>query len=119
MKIPKLPVYVSPLGVPIRSAFDWMSSVQYLAQVSHALAGVSVIVISALFSIALRTGWVPTIITLVLGIMLASVKEFWFDLSSWGEGDSLSDSAIDFTFYMAGAAIGMGLAALAHHFART
>ena len=88
--------------------FGWMSNPQYLAQVSHFLGGTLLIVIAALFAETL----IPVYITLGCGVAAATFKEFVFDVSSWGEGDSWSDSIMDWAFYMLGGAVGMGLAAL-------
>jgi len=95
--------------------FNWMSNKQYLAQVAHFLGGALLITIAALFTIALGATWEPILITLGIGVAAASFKEFVFDVSSWGEGDSWSDSAMDWAFYMLGGGVGMGLAAFAMH----
>jgi hypothetical protein len=94
--------------------WSWMSSPQYLAQVGHFLGGVSLILIASLFSIVLGAGWIPIFWTLGIGIVAASLKEFVFDLASWGEGDTLSDSIMDWSFYMLGGLVGMGLSWWAH-----
>ena len=95
--------------------FNWMSNPQYLAQVGHFLGAGGLIVTAALFSMAVGAGWTPTLITLGVGVAAATVKEFVFDVASWGEGDSWSDSLMDWSFYMLGGGAGMGLAALAMH----
>ena len=92
-----------------------MSNPQYLAQVGHFLGGALIITIAAAFSFILGEGWKPVLITLAIGILAASGKEFVFDTSSWGEGDSWSDSLMDWTFYMLGAGVGMSVAAFMHH----
>jgi hypothetical protein len=98
---------------PVKGAFDWMSNPQYLAQVGHFLGGVSLITISMLFAVVRGAGWTPTLVTFILGVAAASFKEFVFDVSSWGEGDSWSDSLMDWSFYMLGGGVGMGIAAIA------
>jgi hypothetical protein len=100
--------------------FDWMSNPQYLAQVGHFLGGLSVIVIATLFSVVFGAGWLPVLVTLGIGVLAASYKEFIFDTSVFGvgEGDSWSDSLMDWSFYMLGAGLAMGLAAVAFHFAK-
>lgn len=97
--------------------FSILSNPQYLAQVGHLLGGVSVIVTAAMFSIATRSGWEPTLVTFAVGVVLASFKEFAFDTSALGEGDSWADSWMDWAFYMLGGGVGMGLAAWAYHLA--
>jgi hypothetical protein len=104
------------MGQRMKGAFDWMTNPQYLAQIGHTLGGALIITIAALFSIVLGRGWWPILDTLFVGIAAAAFKEFVFDTSSWGEGDSWADSAMDFAFYMVGAAIGMGTAWFAFHF---
>jgi len=99
------------------ASFAWMSSPQYLAQVGHGFGACSVVLTAALFSLALGAGWAPILVVLGAGIALAALKEFVFDVASWGEGDSWADSAMDFGFYVLGAAVGTGLAALALHLA--
>ena len=91
---------------------SWMSSPQYLAQIGHLLGGASLILTAALFSAARCTGWTPIMITLVVGIVLASLKEFVFDIIY--EKDSWSDSLMDWTFYLLGGAVGVGVVGLAN-----
>lgn len=87
-----------------------MSSPQYLAQVAHVLGGALFVVLSMLFF-----GWgAPVLWTFGMGIVLASSKEFIFDVSSWGEGDSWADSLMDWIFYVLGGSAGLGLAFWAH-----
>jgi hypothetical protein len=85
-----------------------MSNPQYLAQIGHFFGACTVILIAALFSV----GLVPILWTLGIGLVLAALKEFVFDTASWGEGDSWSDSVMDFAFYALGGLVGLGLAAL-------
>ena len=93
----------------------WMSDPQYLAQAAHFLGAVGVIVTATLFSVVLHAGWAPIMWTLGTGIVLVTVKEFIVDINTaWGEGDSWLDSLMDWSFYMLGGGIGMGLAELAH-----
>jgi hypothetical protein len=97
------------------SKFDWMSTPQYLAQVGHFFGALSFILIATLFSFLSGAGWPPILITFGFGVALSSFKEFVFDTSSRGEGDSWADSFMDWSFYMLGGGVGMGLAWLAHH----
>ncbi len=102
--------------------FNWMSNPQYLAQIGHFLGGALLITIATLFSVVLGAGWNPILITLGIGVGAATYKEFVFDTSllknlpvigKWaffqGEGDSWSDSLMDWSFYMLGGGIGMGI----------
>ena len=100
-------------------SFAWMSDPQYLAQVAHFLGAGGVALLAALFSMARRASWRPIIWTVVVGIPIAAFKEFVFDLAMWGEGDTLADSGMDFSFYMLGAAVGLGLVAWAMRIAVT
>jgi hypothetical protein len=85
-----------------------MSNPQYLAQIGHFLGGLSVVFVLGAFTS--ETGmWV----TFGIGVLLAAFKEFVFDTASWGEGDSLADSAMDFAFYVAGGMMGAALFLLA------
>jgi hypothetical protein len=97
--------------------FNWMSNPQYLAQIGHFLGAAGLIVTAALFSFTQGAGWEPVWITLGIGVTAATFKEFLFDVSSWGEGDSWSDSIMDWSFYMLGGGVGMCLAAWANHLA--
>lgn len=63
------------------------------------------VLIASIFSLALHKGWTPTIVVLAVGVSLATFKEFVFDVSSWGEGDSWPDSLMDWAFYMLGAGV--------------
>ena len=66
-------------------SFAWMSNPQYLAQVGHYLGGASLLLTTGLFSLAAGAGWRPVILTLAVGVFAASVKEFVFDVASWGD----------------------------------
>jgi hypothetical protein len=92
----------------------WETNPQYLAQVGHAFGGAFVILTATLFSVVLRGGWVPILVTLGVGVAAAAFKEFFLDLRA-PENDSLADSAMDFGFYLLGASVAMGEAALAMH----
>jgi len=91
---------------------SWMSNPQYLAQVGHFLGGVALIVIAALLSTDAHAGVLPILITLGVGIVVAALKEFWFDIKF--EKDSWPDSIMDFCFYMLGGGVGMIIAVFAH-----
>ena len=81
----------------MKLSFKWMSDPQYLAQVGHFFGAYSVAFTGGIF-------FPHALVWIVLGALaLASVKEFVFDVASWGEGDSWRDSAEDFAFYAGGA----------------
>jgi hypothetical protein len=92
----------------VSSRFAWMSSVQYLAQVAHFFGALSVMLVYGIFT----REW-HMIDAFMLGTAIAVAKEFVFDVAPWGEGDSWSDSALDFTFYLLGGALGAELSHLA------
>ena len=98
-------------------SFAWMSSVQYLAQAAHTLGALAVILAAGLFSLVCGGGWDPVWTTFGVGIALAAGKEFGFDVAPWGEGDSWSDSLLDFAFYVLGGLFGLALVAWAFHLA--
>jgi hypothetical protein len=90
---------------------SWMSNPQYLAQVGHFFGPSFVLVQIGIFA-----GTTALWICLGIGIALAIFKEFVFDTASWGEGDSWTDSAMDFAFYMLGGAAAMVCYYLAVHY---
>jgi len=98
---------------PATPDVSWMSNPQYLAQVSHFLGGASLILLTALFSLARHRGWYPVEIAFVAGFLVAALKEFWFDIVF--EHDSWTDSLMDFAFYVAGGGIGVVVTAIAYH----
>lgn len=98
--------------------FDWMSNPQYLAQVSHFFGAACLILMVALFSLARGKGWMPVLIAFAGGMLLATIKEFVFDVASWGEEDSWSDSIMDWGFYMLGGLVGLALVFFAFRMAQ-
>jgi len=92
---------------------SWMSNPQYLAQVGHTLGGAWVVFLCGLFG-----GLTALAYGIFIGVALALLKEFVFDLASWGEADSLSDSVMDFAFYILGAGLGTAVYFLAEHLHR-
>ena len=82
-----------------------MSNPQYLAQVGHFFGALSVVLVAALFG-----DWTAIWWAFGTGVVLASAKEFVFDTATWGEGDSWSDSLMDWSFYMLGGGVGLLLA---------
>jgi hypothetical protein len=83
----------------------------YLAQVSHVLAGVSVISIAMLFSWSLGVCWW----VLLGGVVLAAGKEYYFDMRFESPKDTFWDASVDFAFYALGGIIGVVIAHGAFH----
>lgn len=96
----------------------WEDNPQYLSQAGHFLGGTSVMLTAALFSMALDAGWDPILITFGAGTVVAAFKEFYLDLRK-PEDDTLPDSLMDFSFYVLGGTVGLGLAALAMSYRST
>jgi hypothetical protein len=95
----------------LKGSFDWMSNPQYLAQVGHFFGAYFVISIPATIVMLLEAPTWYTYAWFGIGVAAASYKEFVFDTSLFGvgEGDSWSDSLMDWAFYMLGGGIGLGL----------
>lgn len=87
-----------------------MSAPQYLAQVGHFLGGALAVFVASVF-----WGEHGALLALAIGAGVAALKEFVLDTSllGFGEGDSWSDSLMDFSFYVIGGAAGFGLFVLA------
>lgn len=98
-----------PLDGVMTKAFAWMSNPQYLAQVGHTLGGYALV-----FTVGAFTSWSGAAWVLLVGVLVAALKEFLFDVAPWGEGDSWRDSLQDFAFYVLGGAVGFGVAVLFH-----
>jgi hypothetical protein len=90
--------------------WNWESSPQYLAQVGHTLGGALVVFVAGVF-----WGEHGALLALGIGLAVAAIKEFLLDVASppYGEGDSWSDSLMDFAFYVIGGCAGFGLFVLA------
>lgn len=86
-------------------AFKWMWNPQYLAQVSHVLAGNLVLLLVWLFWESVPICW----LAFGLGMSLAALKEFWFDMRFETPKDTFWDAAMDFSFYFLGGAVGLSL----------
>ena len=82
----------------IKLNVSWMSNPQYLAQVGHFFGAACLLFTVRLFSASKAS----LLWTLLIGLLIAGLKEFVFDTSSWGEGDSFAHSAMDFSFYLLG-----------------
>jgi hypothetical protein len=77
----------------------WMNNSQYLAQVGHFFGAYFVVVTTAMFF----KSWHVVLPVLAVGIVVAAIKEFWYDLKYELPKQSFSDSFEDFAFYMLGA----------------
>ena len=86
----------------------WMSRPQFLAQVGHFFGALSAVLIYGIFT---REWHMDA--AFAIGVAIAGLKEFVFDVALWGEGDSWTDSAMDFGFYVLGGTAGLFLAHLA------
>jgi hypothetical protein len=86
----------------------WMNDPQYLAQVGHSLGGFALI-------LTLRVFFGPfwMLVGLILGLMLAAGKEFWYDMKYELPAQTWFDSVMDFGFYLLGASVGVIVASLA------
>lgn len=87
--------------------FDFMNSVSYLAQVGHFAFAYAVIITVMAISLIRDWNWWPTIGTAIIGMILAGLKEFWFDANYELPKQTFGDNLMDFSFYFLGAAIGM------------
>lgn len=82
----------------------WMNNPTFLAQTAHFFGAVSVIMISNHFWDA-KGMWIVASIFVVL----AFIKEFWYDLTFELPKQTLIDSVLDFTFYILGIVSAIGL----------
>jgi hypothetical protein len=93
----------------------WMNNPQYLAQVGHFLGGASLMMLTTMFSWNLLCLWA----TFGVGLLVAGVKEFWYDANYELPKQSWKDNLMDFSFYALGGLAGVGLSYWAislHHF---
>jgi hypothetical protein len=98
------------LVLSLKMNWNWESSSQYLAQAAHTLGGALVVFAAGVFFAEHGALW-----ALGAGVMLAAIKEFVLDVAPppYGEGDSWSDSLMDFCFYVIGGCAGFALFELA------
>ncbi len=97
----------------VKGSFDWMSNPQYLAQVGHLFGAYFYVTLSCNTALLIAANWWVWLLFGV-GVAAATFKEFVFDTASWGEGDSWSDSLMDWSFYMGGGVLGLGATLLWH-----
>ena len=94
--------------------WNWESNPQYLAQVGHFLGGLSIVFVLGAFKGHTFMWWTYGIL-----IGVTAAKEFIWDVAKppYGEGDSWSDSLMDWIFWVLGSRAGMGLflGAVARH----
>jgi hypothetical protein len=87
--------------------FNWMNNSEYLAQSSHFAFGYAIIMTAMAISLIRDWGWSLIFWVLGIGVALASLKEFWFDMVYEIPKQTWGDSILDFSFYMIGAATGL------------
>lgn len=91
----------------------WMNSPQYLAQVGHFLGGLCALLLATLAAVLWghATSMIP-LYTLGVGVTLAAVKEFWYDMKYELPKQTWGDSLMDFGFYILGGGVGYFVSAL-------
>lgn len=101
---------LSPLEVTIQEKDaevlvpqSWMTNADYLAQISHALAGYATMVTTGLFA---RSGFLWLAVVFGLFTLYATVKEFWYDLKYELPKQTVRDSLLDFFMYELGLVMG-------------
>jgi hypothetical protein len=87
----------------------WMNNPQYLAQAGHFLGGALILTLTMLFSWNIGTCWEA----LAIGMIAASIKEFWFDMKYELPKQTWGDSLMDWCFYLLGGGAGIGICYLA------
>lgn len=95
----------------------WMNDAQVLAQFGHSLGACLLVTFTTLMSISLGGRWPAVIVVVILGVIAAAVKEFWYDMKFELPTQTWWDSIEDFLFYMLGLTVGVGVTALAFHVA--
>jgi hypothetical protein len=85
-----------------------MNNPNFLAQMAHFLGGALLITLSGLF-FGVYGMWAA----LITGILLAAIKEFWYDMVYELPKQTWGDSILDFTFYVVGGLAGIGIIYLA------
>lgn len=93
----------------------WMNNPQYLAQVGHFLGGGSLMLLITLFSGNINYTWM----VFEVGVVAAAIKEFWYDANYEIPKQTWQDNVMDFSFYVLGGGVGVGLSYWAlslHHF---
>src|SRR5271168_1716136 len=102
------------IGKRLGVNWNWESNPQYLAQVGHSLGGYGIVFTIAAFFGHTTMWWAYAGV-----IVIAGLKEFLWDVAPppYGEGDSWSDSFMDWCFWVLGATVGMGMfwLAVSHH----
>lgn len=88
---------------------SWMNSSQYLAQVGHFFGAYSLI-----FTVGVLWGSTTMFIVFGGGVLLAAIKEFWYDMVAELPKQTWTDSLMDFCFYLFGGCVAL----VAEHYAR-
>jgi hypothetical protein len=93
---------------------SWMMNVQIIAQGVHFLLGFSAILLTALIGVLAGYPTGPVEVALGVVVVLAAVKEFFYDIVYELPKQTWGDSIMDFAFYLLGAAVATGIYALAY-----
>lgn len=86
----------------------WMTNPVFLAQVGHFLGACLAMVLTAF----LFGHLIACFVVAGLFVPAAAIKEFFYDLRFEVPTQSISDSALDFGFYMLGLLVGLGIVGL-------
>ena len=79
-----------------------MNNANVLAQINHVIGGYALLLTVGYFT----HSWIWLIATIALGIILAAVKEFWYDANYELPVQTDGDNWLDFSMYMLGLALG-------------
>lgn len=90
----------------------WMNNPQYLAQVGHFLGGLCLMLLATLAAIIWGHRDVIPCATFGVGLLLAGVKEFWYDMKYELPKQTWADSGMDFCFYALGGMVGVTISGL-------
>jgi hypothetical protein len=83
----------------------WMNNTQYLAQVGHFFGAYGIVLTTLVFTLVTHHGWTPIVWVLSLGVVYATVKEFYYDMRYELPKQTWGDSAMDFAFLVLGGAV--------------
>lgn len=81
-----------------------MNDPRFLAQIAHALGAYSVVLTAEYFG-----GHKICILFAALFVIYAAVKEFWYDANFELPKQTTFDNVLDFTFYMVGIVVCLGV----------
>jgi hypothetical protein len=108
----------------------WENNPQYLAQVGHTLGGFGALATTCMVSLAVLLRCPVTslmfaacehncLIVLVVGVVAAAVKEFGYDAHYELPKQTFADNLMDFSFYVLGGLLGLGLDVVTLHWLAT